>query len=444
MDVRRKRMSESKMKDNFLTWFIGEKLVPFSAAFAQNKYVKSISQGSMGLMAVIMIGAIFNLLNSIPIDAWKSFLTVTGIGGFCTAVYNASMNYIGLFMALSVSYVTAVNFRHKDLAFSNSLLGVLSYLILLPTVVNDSGDTLINLNYLGSRGIFLAFIVAILVTVIHTSIVDRKVTIKMPAGVPEGVAGSFTALIPGAVIVIVMGIIRGLFALTPYGSVLDAVYSILQIPLARITGSLPGFIILVLLAQVLWFFGIHGSYTVLGVLYPIWFTYIADNTAALAAGQPIPHLWNVSMYDFACNGGAGCTLGLVLVMLLFARSKRYKTFAKLVVPPGIFNINEPVIYGMPLMMNFTFIIPFITVPILSLVLAWGCIRTGLMPAPAGIIGFNAMPIFIYGILQGSWKIGVYQIVATLMSMAIWYPFFKAADNQALQEEQNGSREDNQA
>ena len=229
-------MSESKMKDNFLTRFIGEKLVPFSAAFAQNKYVKSISQGSMGLMAVIMIGAIFNLLNSIPIDAWKSFLTVTGIGGFCTAVYNASMNYIGLFMAFSVSYVTAVNFRHKDLAFSNSLLGVLSYLILLPTVVNDSGDTLINLNYLGSRGIFLAFIVAILVTVIHTSIVDRKITIKMPAGVPEGVAGSFTALIPGAVIVIVMGIIRGLFALTPYGSVLDAVYSILQIPLARITG----------------------------------------------------------------------------------------------------------------------------------------------------------------------------------------------------------------
>lgn len=432
-------MSEEK-KENFLTKFINEKLIPFSTAFAQNKYVKSIGQGSMGLMAVIMIGAIFNLLNSIPINAYQTFLTNTGIGGFFSAVYNASMNYMGLFMVFSVSYVSAKNFNHEDLAFGNALLGTLSYLILIPLTTNKAGDSLINLNYLGSRGVFLAFIVAILVTLIHTKIVDKKITIKMPEGVPSGVAGSFTSLIPGAVIVIVMGILRGLFALTPYGNILDAVYSVLQIPLANITGSLPGFLLLILLAQVLWFFGIHGSYTVLGVLYPIWFTYIADNTAAAAQGLPVPHMWNVSMYDFACNGGAGCTLGLVIVMALFAKSKRYKAFGKMVLPPGIFNINEPVIYGMPLMMNFTFIIPFIATPLLSEILAYVCIRTGLMPAPTGIIGFNAMPIFIYGVLQGSWKIGVYQIVATLMSAAIWYPFFKAADNQALKEEEEGKHE----
>lgn len=432
-------MSETKTKENFLTRFINDKLIPFSTAFAQNKYVKSIGGGSMGLMTIIMLGAIFNLLNSIPIDGYQAFLTSTGIGSFFSAVYNASMNYMGLFMAFSVSYVAAKNFDHKDLAFSNALLGVLSYIILIPLTTSESGDTLININYLGSRGVFLAFIVAILVTLIHTKIVDKKITIKMPAGVPEGVAGSFTSLIPGAVIVIVMGILRGLFSLTPYGNILDAVYSVLQIPLANITGSLPGFLILILLAQILWFFGIHGSYTVLGVLYPIWFTYIADNTAAAAAGLPVPHIWNVSMYDFACNGGAGCTLGLVIVMALFAKSKRYKAFGKMVLAPGIFNINEPVIYGMPLMMNFTFIIPFILTPLLSEILAYVCIVTGLMPAPTGIIGFNAMPIFIYGVLQGSWKIGVYQIVATIMSAAIWYPFFKAADRQALKEEQEGEK-----
>lgn len=430
-------MSETETKENFLTKFINEKLIPFSTAFAQNKYIKSIGEGSMGLMTIILLGAIFNLLNSIPVDAYQTFLTNTGIGDFFSAVYNASMNYMGLFMAFSVSWAAARNFKHEKLAFGNALLGVLSYLILIPLSANDAGDSLINLNYLGSRGVFLAFIVAIIVTLIHTKIVDKKITIKMPAGVPSGVANSFTSLIPGALIVIVMGIIRALFALTPYGNVLDAVYSILQIPLANITGSLPGFIILILLAQVLWFFGIHGSYTVLGVLYPIWFTYIADNTAAAAAGQAVPHLWNISMYDFACNGGAGCTLGLVLVMLIFAKSKRYKAFAKMVTPPGIFNINEPVIYGMPIMMNFTFLIPFIAAPLVSLILAYVCIRTGLMPAPTGIIGFNAMPIFIYGVLQGSWKIGVYQIVATLISALIWYPFFKAADAQALKEEQEG-------
>ena len=113
----------------------------------------------------------------------------------------------------------------------------------------------------------------------------------MPEGVPENVTQSFIALIPGAVSAIVCGIIRGLFLLTPWGNILDAVYSILQTPLANITGSLPGFLILLLLAQILWFFGVHGSYTVLAILYPIWFTYLSDN---MAAGQVVPHILNAA------------------------------------------------------------------------------------------------------------------------------------------------------
>ena len=274
-------------------------------------------------------------------------------------------------------------------------------------------------------------------TKINIALVERNITIKMPAGVPENVTQCFTSIIPGAVIALVSSLLRGLFTMTPWGNIIDAVYALLQTPLANITGSLGGFIILLLLAQVLWFFGVHGSYTVLAILYPLWFTYLPDNTAAAAAGLPIPHMWNTAMYDFACNGGAGCTLGLVIVMFLFAKSKRYKEFSKIVLPCGIFNINEPLIYGMPLMLNFTMLIPFIVVPILSLVCAWAAIMLGLMPCPTGLIGMNTMPIFVYGVIQGSWKIGVYQILMTAMSAAIWYPFFKAADKQALAEEQAG-------
>jgi PTS system cellobiose-specific IIC component len=216
---------------------------------------------------------------------------------------------------------------------------------------------------------------------------------------------------------------------------IDCVYPLLQTPLAGITGSLPGFIVLILVAQMLWFVGVHGSYTVLPVLFPIWFSYLPENMAAAAAGEAIPHIWNISMYDFACNGGCGCTLGLVIVMALFAKSQRYKQFSKLVLPCGLFNINEPVVFGLPLMYNFTFLIPFMVTPILSLLMAYGAIQLGLMPAPTGIIGISSMPIVIYGIMQGSWKIAVYQVVATLMSAAIWFPFFKAADAQALAEEQ---------
>jgi len=311
---------------------------------------------------------------------------------------------------------------------------------LVPLTTNDAGDSLANLNYLGSRGAFMAFIVALVTTKIHIAVVERGLTIKMPEGVPESVGKTFTAIIPGFFCAVVFAAVRLAFGFTSFGNVIDAVYTLLQTPLAGLTGSLPGFLTILIVAQLLWFVGVHGSYTVLPILFPIWFSYLPENMAAAAAGEAIPHIWNISMYDFACNGGCGCTLGLVIVMALFSKSQRYKQFSKLVLPCGIFNINEPVVFGLPLMYNFTFIIPFMLTPILSLLLAYFCIQTGLMPAPTGIIGISSMPIIAYGIMQGSWRIAVYQVVATLMSAAIWFPFFKVADNQALAEETQAAKE----
>ena len=422
-------------QNNAFMRFLNEKLVPFSTKVAQNKYIQSIGQGSMGLMAIILVGSIFNLFNTLPIEAYQGFITSTGLSDVFNAIYNAAMNFMGLFMVASVARGAAKSFGHEDLAIENMFLALMGYLILVPLTANDAGDSLVNINYLGSRGAFMAFIVALVTTKIHIAVVDRGFTIKMPAGVPDSVGKTFTAIIPGFFCAVVFGAVRFVFGLTSYGNVIDAVYSFLQAPLAGITGSLPGFIILIIVAQLLWFVGVHGSYTVLPILFPIWFSYLPENMAAAAAGQPIPHLWNICMYDFACNGGCGCTLGLVIVMALFAKSQRFKQFSKVVLPVGLFNINEPVVFGLPLMYNFTFIIPFMVTPILSLLLAYACIQLGLMPAPTGIIGISSMPIVVYGLMQGSWKIGVYQVVATLMSAAIWFPFFKVADAQALREEQ---------
>lgn len=431
-------MSEATQKKNPVGSFIENKLVPISTGFAQNRYVRCIGTGSQSLMAIIMIGAVFNLLNSIQIEPYQNFIQSVGISAFLNAVYNACMNYMGLFMVFGVGFAGAKIFDHPELAYNNGLLSLMAYLIMVPTGTNEAGSSVVVLDYLGSHGVFLAFILGIMATKINIALVERNITIKMPAGVPENVTQSFVSIIPGATIAIVSGILRAVFTLTPWGNIIDAVYALLQTPLANITGSLGGFIILLLLAQILWFFGVHGSYTVLSILYPLWFTYLSDNMAAAAAGQPIPHMWNTSMYDFACNGGCGCTLGLVIVMFLFAKSKRYKEFSKIVLPCGIFNINEPLVYGMPLMLNFTMLIPFILVPILSLVCAYAAIMLGLMPCPTGLIGMNTMPIFIYGVVQGSWKIGVYQVIMTVVSALIWYPFFKAADSQALAEEQAGA------
>lgn len=157
----------SENKENFLTQFLNEKLIPFSMKVSQNRYVQSIGQGSMGLMAIIMIGAVFNLINTIPFDPYQNFLTSTGIGEGLNAIYNASMNFMGLFMVISVARSAAKSFGHSELANENAFLALMGYLILIPLTVNEAGDSLVNMNYLGSRGTFLAFIVAIVTTRIN-------------------------------------------------------------------------------------------------------------------------------------------------------------------------------------------------------------------------------------------------------------------------------------
>lgn len=429
-------MSEKK---NPLSGFIEDKLIPASQKIADNKYIKCLAGGSMSLMAIILIGAVFNLLNSIGFEWYQNFITSCGLGYLFNLIYNACMNLMSVFIVYSVGYNSANIFEHEELAFNNGFLAEVAFFILMPIGSYTpegawAAVNFFNIDYLGSHGVFLALIVGIIVTKINIFIVDKNITIKMPAGVPQNVSNSFTALIPGTIIVAIFSILNWLFTLTPWGNAEDAVYGLLQTPLSVLTGSLPAFMIAVVLSQVLWFFGIHGSYTILPIFMPIWMGYLADNAAAMAAGQPIPHVFNCGMFDLTTIGGCGCTIGLVIVMAIFAKSERYKTFAKIVLPCGLFNINEPLIYGFPLMLNAAMIIPFVVMPLISLVLGYAAIALGLMPAPVGLIGVTSMPIFFGGLLQGSWKIGVFQIVITIISCLVYYPFFMAMDKQALAEE----------
>ncbi len=429
----------TETKKNPIGQFIENTLVPISTAFAQNRYVRCIGTGSQNLMAIIMIGAVFNLLNSIQIDPYQSFIQATGIAAFLNAVYNACMNFMGVFMVFSVGYAGAKIFGHDEMAFNNGLMSLMSYLIMVPVATNEVGSTVVVLDYLGSHGVFLAFILGIMATKINIALVERNITIKMPAGVPENVTQCFTSIIPGAAIALVSSLLRGLFTLTPWGNVIDAVYALLQTPLANITGSLGGFIILLLLAQILWFFGVHGSYTVLAILYPLWFTYLPENTAAAAAGRTAhpPHVEHLHVRLclqrwLRLHPGSGdrhvpvCQVQALQRVLQDRPALRYLQYQR---APGLRHAPDAELHHAD---------PFIVTPILSLVFAWAAITLGLMPCPTGLIGMNTMPIFIYGVIQGSWKIGIYQILMTIMSAAIWYPFFKAADNQAVAEEKAGA------
>ena len=145
--------------------------------------------------------------------------------------------------------------------------------------------------------------------------------------------------------------------------------------------------------------------------------------------------YNVGLFNLTTIGGCGGTLGLVILMFFFAKSQRYKTFSKIVLPCGIFNTNEPLVFGMPIMLNAVLLIPFIITPLIILLLAVLFINIGLMPAPVGLMIPASTPPIFSGIMQGSWRLAVFEVFAIALQIGIYLPFFKVLDKQALKEEE---------
>lgn len=415
--------------------FMEEKFIPVANKISSNRYLKSISNGSMALLGVIMLGSIFTVIASFSWEPYQNFLSYTNIGTVLNYIPDFTIDLLGLYMAFSIAYCGAALFDIKEQSLGTGLISLVSFLLLSPVVENaEERTSFLNTSYLGAKGVFVAIFVSLITIQLMRFFVKKNFTIKMPEGVPEMVTKSFSSLIPAVVIATFFGIIKLLFSLTSYKTATDFIYTLLQIPLQSLTGSLPTFLLLILIANILWFFGIHGSMTVLPILMPIFLGYLADNSAAVAAGEAVPHVINFGLYDLACLGGSGATIGLVTNMFFFSKSKRYKAFSKIVFPSGLFGVNEPVVFGMPVMLNVMLLIPFLLTPLVVTALGYALISLGIITAPIGILGAGSLPPLVHGIVQGSLSFGLYELVAVVISMVIYFPFFKTLDNQAVKEE----------
>lgn len=415
--------------------FMEEKFVPIANKISNNLYLKAISTGAMSLLGIIMLGSLFTVVSTIAWGPYQNFLTSTGIGTLLSYIPDFTIDLLALYMAFSIAYNGAKIFGIDKQALNCGLISVASFVLLTPLNTTAlEGATFLDVSFLGAKGVFCALIVALISVKIMQFFVNRNIVIKMPEGVPTRVTESFTALVPAVVIIILFGLIKLGFAATSFETANGFIYAMLQKPLQALTGTLPAFLLLIIVAQILWFFGIHGSMTVLPILFPIFLGYLAENTAAVEAGKVVPNAINFGLYDLACLGGCGATIGLVIVMFFFAKSERYKAFSKVVLPCGLFGVNEPVVFGMPLMLNFIMIIPFLLTPIVIVSLGYLLIQIGVITPTIGVLGAGSLPPFIHGLAQGSLSFGIYEIFATILSMIMYYPFFKIIDNQAVKEE----------
>ncbi|RQD73562.1 MAG: PTS sugar transporter subunit IIC, partial [Halanaerobium sp. MSAO_Bac5] len=320
----------------------------------------------------------------------------------------------------------------------SAVLGLAAFILLIPATENGN----IPSNWMGSDGLFIAILAALYSVEVQRLVVKRKLVIKMPASVPPNVARSFTALIPGFVILSSLWAFNQIsLAFTTY-AIPELINNIVTAPLLRLGGTFPGVAVMLLAISVFWFVGIHGSSLVVGTAGPVLLTLLDQNTNAMAAGMEVlPNIVNQPFIEiFVHMGGSGSTFVLALLLIFAAKSKQFKAIGKTSLGPGLFNINEPIIFGLPIVMNPVMLIPFILAPLSAATITYIAMGLELVARPYTLIPWTTPPLISGFLATGDWRAIILQLITMTVAGLIYYPFMKVLDNKKLEEERAAQAE----
>lgn len=404
----------------------------FAAIIQKNQYIQAISSGLMSLMPIMMVGAIASLFSGFPYAPYQEMIKKIGLTHLLEIVTKLTTDSIALYAAFAIAYKFSVEKKHDG--FSAGVLGLLSFLVLTPLGSLKDGGIYLSFDWLGGSGLFVAMIAGLIASKLYTTILQKGIYIRMPEGVPSTLERSFAAIVPGFIITPIMVIITAIFEQTSFGSIHSFIFGMIQTPLTKLGGSPFAFIFMILFCHILWAFGIHGMSIFFAVMYPVLTPLGLQNLEAYRAGATLPNVLTFDSIGFALIGGSGATLGLVIAMLVKSRSKQYKTIGKLGILPSLCGINEPILFGLPVVLNPHFVIPLIVAPTVTFFLGYLFTSIGILPRLNGISAPMGTPIIVQGFIIGGWKIAAYQVFATVLSYLMYLPFFKKADNEAFQEE----------
>ncbi|WP_163101483.1 PTS sugar transporter subunit IIC [Peribacillus alkalitolerans] len=403
------------------------------ARLSEQRHLMAIRDGVISALPFIIVGSFFLIIAFPPvpeewaIKAWANEHLVQIL-----IPYRVTMFIMSLYIAFGVGYNLARSYKIDALSGGQIAVSAL-LLTIVPQVMEGQGWVLPMAN-LGGHGLFVTMIVSILSVEILRFCKTKNITFKMPEQVPPSVARSFEALIPVAFVIVLMTIITVVFGIDLHSLVDKA-----AAPIVKAGDSLAGVLIPVFLITFFWAFGIHGVSVVGTVARPVWEVYLAKNAEAVAGGAAsMPHIAPEPFYQwFIWIGGSGATLGLVLAMLLFARSQYLKTLSRTSFVPGLFNINEPIIFGTPIVLNPILIIPFVAVPLIIATISYIATATGLV-TPTYILAPWTLPgpIGAYLATGGDWRAVVLNIVNIAISFMVYLPFMKIYDKKMVQMEQD--------
>lgn len=404
---------------------------------SEQRHLRAIRDGVVSAIPFIIVGSFFLIvaMPPIPMD-WAYHVWATAHVQEIMIPYRMTFWIMSLYICFGVGYNLAKSYDLDPLA--GGQLSVATFLLSLMPVFTKGGDIMLNMANLGSVGIFPCMVLAIFAVETLRFCKNHHLMIKMPEQVPSSVSHSFEAVIPTAFLMIVMTLINVVFKIN-----LETLIQTIFSPLVKAGDTLPGVIVPVFLVVFFWFFGIHGDSIVGSVARPVWLQYFTENAEQVAHGQVATHIAPETFFQwFIWIGGSGATIGLIIAALLIGKAKYTKSITRASAIPALFNINEPIIFGFPIMLNPIFLIPFILAPLVMTLTTWFTFKLGwvhmmfvqppwTLPAPIG--AFLAT--------GGDWRAIILCLVNIVIATVIYFPFVRMYDKNELAKENGEIVED---
>ncbi|MGG7177969.1 PTS sugar transporter subunit IIC [Clostridium paraputrificum] len=415
-----------------------EKIMIIGQKVGSQLHMSALKDAFALILPITLMGSFALILLKMPITGYEDFLN--NLFGsslwktFLESIYNLTIPLTAFLLVISLSYQMA---RRRETEVTVTILVTsIIFLMMLPTanVVTETGNIIVLPNmfsneFMGSKGLFMSLILGFLVPELLSLLLKtKKLVITLPESVPPAVFKSFQVMIPAFITVVLFGginfIIKNVMDET---SAFNLVYDVLQAPLSHLGSNFFTILLMVFIINLAWIFGIHGPNLTNAITDALWKNLIIENSNAYVAGEAIPHFFsgNPFVVSYSRLGGSGNTLAIVIIALFILKKSRDSAIVKVGATPSMFNINEPLIFGLPIVLNPILAIPFLVAPMVTFTIAYFVTKIGLVAPIVVDLPWSTPPI-ISGYLGtgGDIKASILQIILLAISVLIYLPFLK--------------------
>lgn len=398
---------------------LNRRIVPALTALSDNTYLSAIRAGMVSVVPLTIIGGLFMIAAFLPISAWEQL--VAPYQELLQLPVTATFGLLSIFVCFGIGYDLG-----KRLKLEAIVSATMATVIFLLISLHPTEQTLV-LENLGSKGLFTAVLIALLTVRVQKFFTERNLVIKLPTSVPTVVYESFLSLSPLLFLVVGFWLIRFVA-----GVDINALVQTMFSPLVFALNTLPGILVYAFLVTLLWSVGINGDNALDAIVAPIFLQYLAANVEAMTAGQPLPYITAYGFFTTFVNvGGTGATLALALIMLN-SREPGFRKISRLSLPTQVFQINEPIFFGFPIVLNPVFMVPYILNALLLTAITYLLMHWHIIKQPLVNIPWTTPPIIgHYLVTGGDWKAAAWGVISIVLAMLVYYPFAKAAERQRL-------------